>query len=209
MPARLAHDEELPNDLGTLAAAYAEAGDFAKAVESQERANRLLTDEQAKAIGVERLALFKARKPYHDGPGGSVRAVTAAVSTVPAFGLDDQTAPAKVRSSGRIVAVTAMKDAAKGEWQNWIVALDPQTSRWEKITPAGLNVRLSPDGATVAFGIGTGIWSCPLKAGAEPRRIGEVGDPEAMEIISSGPTWTPDGKNIIATGAGSVAGRHL
>ncbi len=61
--------EERPNDFATLAAAYAEAGDFEKAVATQEKANRLLTDAPNKTIGAERLKLFKARQPYHEAPG--------------------------------------------------------------------------------------------------------------------------------------------
>jgi Tol biopolymer transport system component len=141
------------------------------------------------------------RMPRYVSPRGLLFIVTfsllpAAMGDL-AFALDDPTAPAKAKSAGRIVTVTNVK----GDERDWIVALDPETSRWERITPAGPNVRLSRDGATVAFGIGTGIWTCSLEAGAKPRRIGEVGDPKAMQLVSSSPTWTPDGKSVIATGA--------
>jgi tetratricopeptide (TPR) repeat protein len=51
--------------IDTLAAAHAEAGDFAKAVELQEKALNLVSDADVKQQLEERLALFKARKPYH------------------------------------------------------------------------------------------------------------------------------------------------
>jgi tetratricopeptide (TPR) repeat protein len=54
------------NCMGTLAAAYAEAGDFAKAVEYQEKANKLYTDAQDREKGEERLRLYKHKKPYRD-----------------------------------------------------------------------------------------------------------------------------------------------
>jgi tetratricopeptide (TPR) repeat protein/serine/threonine protein kinase len=52
--------------LGTLAAAYAEVSDFAKAVEWQEKANGLYTDAEGRAKGQERLKLYRNRKPYRE-----------------------------------------------------------------------------------------------------------------------------------------------
>ena len=58
-----------PYGLDTLAAAYAEAGDFAKAVVYQRVANDLYQGEQARRKGEERLALYKEGKPYREEPG--------------------------------------------------------------------------------------------------------------------------------------------
>ncbi len=52
--------------LGTLAAAYAERGDFPRAVETQARAQGLYKDEGDRRRGRERTALYKAGKPYHE-----------------------------------------------------------------------------------------------------------------------------------------------
>ena len=59
-----------PAFLDTLAAAYAEAGDFDKAVEIAGRAAELVPQDQpAMAAAIrERLALYKARKAYRDRP---------------------------------------------------------------------------------------------------------------------------------------------
>jgi tetratricopeptide (TPR) repeat protein len=57
------------NTLDTLAAACAEAGDFAAAMKWIEQAIGLLSDEKAKADYSKRLDLYKARKPYHQPPG--------------------------------------------------------------------------------------------------------------------------------------------
>jgi TPR repeat protein len=49
----------------TLAAAYAEAGDFRKAVATQEQAIALLSEESAKREYQTRLDLYRAGHPYH------------------------------------------------------------------------------------------------------------------------------------------------
>ena len=53
---------------GTLAAAYAEAGDFDAAIEWQEKALGLLakSDEQNRKDLDARLALYRAKKPYRE-----------------------------------------------------------------------------------------------------------------------------------------------
>ncbi len=53
--------------LGTLAAAYAESGDFAKAQKWQEKAIDL-APEVAKPHYRTRLELYKQEKPYHEQP---------------------------------------------------------------------------------------------------------------------------------------------
>jgi hypothetical protein len=52
--------------LDTLAAAYAEAGDFEKAISYQEKASKLYSDPDDKKKGDERLKLYKDKRPYRD-----------------------------------------------------------------------------------------------------------------------------------------------
>jgi tetratricopeptide (TPR) repeat protein len=52
--------------LGTLAAAYAEVGDFDKAIEWQEKANNLYAVAEERNKGEDRLKLYKNKKPYRD-----------------------------------------------------------------------------------------------------------------------------------------------
>ena len=54
------------NHIDTLAAAYAEIGDFDKAVESQELSVKLNPNAEGKKIGEERLKLYQNKKPYRD-----------------------------------------------------------------------------------------------------------------------------------------------
>ena len=54
------------NMLATLAAAYAEVGDFDKAVEWQEKANKHYANADDRKKGEDRLKLYKDRKPYRE-----------------------------------------------------------------------------------------------------------------------------------------------
>jgi hypothetical protein len=55
-----------PDLLDTLAAAYAEAGQFDKAVLAQKEAIGLSADEASKKEFGEHLKLYEARKPYRE-----------------------------------------------------------------------------------------------------------------------------------------------
>jgi tetratricopeptide (TPR) repeat protein len=55
--------------LSSLAAAHAERGEFAKAVELQEKAQGLLKEEDELKLSRERLALYQVGKPYRMKPG--------------------------------------------------------------------------------------------------------------------------------------------
>jgi hypothetical protein len=58
-----------PSFIGTLAAAYAEAGRFPEAVTAAEKAAQLATDAGSKKPAEEnrqRLELYRAGKPYHE-----------------------------------------------------------------------------------------------------------------------------------------------
>jgi tetratricopeptide (TPR) repeat protein len=55
-----------PNHLGTLAAAYAEIGEFDKAIEYQKKALEIASESYNKQGAQERLALYEAGTPYRD-----------------------------------------------------------------------------------------------------------------------------------------------
>ena len=57
-----------PNHLTILAAAYAEAGDFAQAIKWQEDASAATDDEGRHQLGEERLADYRAERPYRTDP---------------------------------------------------------------------------------------------------------------------------------------------
>jgi len=56
------------NQIGTLAAACAEAGDYSAAVKWQEQALLLYGTENDKSNGRARLTLYQAKQPYHEEP---------------------------------------------------------------------------------------------------------------------------------------------
>lgn len=62
-----------PAKLAVLAAAYAESGDFDKAVKWQQQAVDRYLDPEDRRLGRERLALFEQEEPYRmpSGPGGA------------------------------------------------------------------------------------------------------------------------------------------
>ena len=53
-----------PSLLGTLAAGYAECGDFGKAVELQLKANRIYPEAEDRREGEARLKLYQDGKPH-------------------------------------------------------------------------------------------------------------------------------------------------
>jgi tetratricopeptide (TPR) repeat protein len=55
-------------DLGTLAAVYADRGEFSHAVAAQERAQALYKSESDLRDGWTRLVLYKEKKPYREAP---------------------------------------------------------------------------------------------------------------------------------------------
>ena len=57
---------KVADNLGTLAAAYAQAGRFDKAVEWEEKATKLYIDPEDKKKGEERMKLYKDKKPYRE-----------------------------------------------------------------------------------------------------------------------------------------------
>ena len=57
-----------PYNLGTLAAACAAAGDFDAAVKWQEQAQQVYDDEKDRREGLQRLELYKQKKPYRLAP---------------------------------------------------------------------------------------------------------------------------------------------
>ena len=58
--------EQKDAELDSIAAAYARAGKFEKAIEYQEKAISLLTNEKEAAIYRERLELYQTKQPYTD-----------------------------------------------------------------------------------------------------------------------------------------------
>jgi len=111
-----------------------------------------------------------------------------------------QQAQAEPKSKGRIFVsgTVRYKPEGKDEEENHfglIIAIDPATGKWQKITEGGMAGRVSPDGQTLVFdrwenGQRSGIWNCDTQGSNNPGKISDKG---------SRPIWSPDGKQLVTT----------
>lgn len=96
-------------------------------------------------------------------------------------------------------AVLMVKRAGEDEAQRYsgIIAIDPDTGKWRKVTGAGAGPRVSPDRETVIFtkhaGAGDGVvdsevWNCDTAGSDNPGKITGLGGMAA---------WSPDGKHLV------------
>ena len=95
----------------------------------------------------------------------------------------------------RIYVSGTFRHKAKGEdyqksHPDMIIAIDPDTGNWQKITDHGGAVRVSPDRQTLVFSRNREIWNCDTRGSNSPRRISDK---------SGRPIWSPDGKYLVAT----------
>ena len=72
-----------------------------------------------------------------------------------------------------------------------LIAIDPVTGKWQKMTDDAHNGRVSPDGQTLVFShLDDGIWNCDTGGSNNPGKISDK---------SGRPIWSPDGKHLVAT----------
>jgi Tol biopolymer transport system component len=103
-----------------------------------------------------------------------------------------QLAQPHAKAKGRIYvnASLRLKNEAKTRY-NLIIAIDPATGKWQKITDGGYDCRVSPDGQTLVFNrFGDGIWNCDTAGSNNP---GKIFDKSGRAI------WSTDGKHLVAT----------
>jgi beta-lactamase regulating signal transducer with metallopeptidase domain/Tol biopolymer transport system component len=99
-------------------------------------------------------------------------------------------------ANGRIYVSATLRLKTEGQDEektrfNMIIAIDPVTGKWQKITDDGHNGRVSPNGQTLVFSrLGEGIWNCDTAGGNNPGKISDKG---------GRPVWSPDGKHLVAT----------
>ncbi len=113
-----------------------------------------------------------------------------------------QQAHPDAKAKGRIyvTACLRLKDEEKTQY-NLLIAIDPDTGKWQKITDDGHNGRVSPDGKTLVFSrfgasdkrgrvSSLGIWSCDTTGSNKPSKISDR---------DGRPVWSSDGKHLVAT----------
>jgi Tol biopolymer transport system component len=104
---------------------------------------------------------------------------------------------ADAKARGRIYVSASLRQQIGGKEErtnNLIIAIDPATGKWQKITDDGHCGRVSPDRLTLVFnrGISSEIWNCDTGGTNNPAKISDK---------SGRPIWSPDGKYLVATKA--------
>lgn len=123
-----------------------------------------------------------------------------AIAALPAWSIgEDRAAPSsppsaadgaksdKAKLAGRIFVSAYFRDE-KNEFSRAIIAVDPNTGTWKKMTDDGSQPRVSPDGETLAYQRDRKIWTCDTQGANNPGRIADV---------HGRPIWSPDGKHLI------------
>jgi Tol biopolymer transport system component/beta-lactamase regulating signal transducer with metallopeptidase domain len=102
----------------------------------------------------------------------------------------------EAKSKGRLYVTAVLRYKAEGEDEekdhyNLIIAVDPVTGKWQKITDKGHDGRVSPDGQTLLFARHQdGVWNCDTGGSNNPGKIFEK---------DGRPVWSPDGKHFVVT----------
>jgi RNA polymerase sigma factor (sigma-70 family) len=96
---------------------------------------------------------------------------------------------------GRIYVNAGLRFKPEGQDEektqhNLIIAIDPTTGKWQKIADNGHSGRVSPDGQSLVFNHGEGIWNCDTGGGNNPGKISDN---------MGRPVWSPDGRYLVAT----------
>jgi beta-lactamase regulating signal transducer with metallopeptidase domain/Tol biopolymer transport system component len=125
---------------------------------------------------------------------GLVVCLVPTFQDAPAQGQPQQ-ARADARGQGRIYVSASLRFKPEGQDEeknhNMIMAIDPATGKWQKITERGHALRVSPDGKTVVFSNSDdGIWNCDTGGSNNPGKISDK---------SGRPVWSGDGKYLVAT----------
>jgi RNA polymerase sigma factor (sigma-70 family) len=78
-----------------------------------------------------------------------------------------------------------------------LLAIDPDTGKWQQVVDDGGFSRVSPDGHTLLFTRErVQIWSYDVRGREEPKRLSDKGGK---------PSWSPDGKQFVTT-PGEITG---
>jgi beta-lactamase regulating signal transducer with metallopeptidase domain len=118
-----------------------------------------------------------------------------------------QAKPSTEPLAGRLVVNGTVRrtgdDAESQPTHNVVISIDPNTGEWKPVVTGGHSVRLSPDGAMLAYeksapygnldisaARNEEIWICDASTGADARRVASLG---------GRPVWSPDGRNLVSS----------
>jgi Tol biopolymer transport system component len=130
----------------------------------------------------------------------TTRTVEAGPASQQATAEDESVLPGRVFLDAKLKAMP--NSAEQVEEVRGIIAVDPETGRWEKIVDDGFLVRVSPDGKVLAF-----VKVNPAKSNSP--RIAESGEIWTYDLSSHAATrildyggwlcWSLDGRQIVST----------
>jgi RNA polymerase sigma factor (sigma-70 family) len=109
-------------------------------------------------------------------------------------------APKAVKTT-RIVTRAVLLDGAVRK--HLIIAIDPDSGAWTKLTDEGMDPRVSPDRQTVVFCGDGAVFNCDTGGANNPGKLFDWADGYG------GPVWSPDGKYLYASRIQSQLGNHI
>lgn len=125
---------------------------------------------------------------------GSVIAglLTFVLSDLPQGVVQAQARPgrADAKTNGRIYACAVIQYEGKDRLDSLVIAIDPDTGKWQKITDQAHDCRVSPDRQTLVFFRDDGIWNCDTTGN---NAVGKVSDMRGL------PIWSRNGKYVVTT----------
>jgi RNA polymerase sigma factor (sigma-70 family) len=145
--------------------------------------------------------LLAASRPGEPPPGVAPPAAEQMPPPQPAPPPANGDQPAKNATPGRIyIEVVFPPNLIRlftGSNPSKIVAIDPETGKWTKVSDAAGIVRVSPDTRAVAFlNSKEELWVCDTQGKEKPVRLMEK---------AGRPNWSPDGKQLVSTKGDVVA----
>jgi hypothetical protein len=108
---------------------------------------------------------------------------------------------AKAARTTRIVTSAVLLDGAARK--HAIIAIDPDSGAWAKLTDAGNEARVSPDRQTLVFCRDDAVFNCDTGGANNPGKLFDW--PNGY----GGPVWSADGKYLYASRVLSQLGNHI
>jgi len=114
--------------------------------------------------------------------------------------LQGQSTQPTAKKPTRIVIPAALVNDGKVDFS--IIAINPDTGSWKRLTGVGDYPRVSPDGQTVIFLRDDAVWNCDTGGSDNPGKLFEWPG-------YGGPVWSADGKHLYYSSIQNALGNNL